>query len=236
MVASFNLSYRHLKPEMKRVFRALSIFPADFDASAEQYVCKDKGHKNLSDLVRWSLVEYGEADKRYRLHDLVRIFADERFNEEDSATNKAMVQQLYSNRYMAIISKTGELYRKGGENILDALALFDQELSNIQAGRAWAEKNAKINAKAANLLSGYSMSPYLIILRLPPHTKIEWISASLDAARLLKNLNEQGIHLGNLGLVYSDQGDIRKAIECHEQALAISRKERQQKWRVRGSK
>jgi predicted phosphodiesterase len=43
--ASFNLSYRRLKPEERRVFRLLPIFRADFDATAEDYLCKDKGHK-----------------------------------------------------------------------------------------------------------------------------------------------------------------------------------------------
>ena len=56
--ASFNLSYRRLKPDEAKAFRLLSIFPADFDANSEEYLCKDRGHKNLSKFVRWSLVDF----------------------------------------------------------------------------------------------------------------------------------------------------------------------------------
>ena len=76
VAASFNLSYARLVPEAARVFRLLSVFRATFDAAAEEVVCADAGHVQLSDLVRRSLVLYDESTKRYRLHDLARLFAD----------------------------------------------------------------------------------------------------------------------------------------------------------------
>ena len=56
--ACFMLSYRRLPAETARIFRLLSVFPSDFDAEAEETVCQDEGHRHLSELVRWSLVEY----------------------------------------------------------------------------------------------------------------------------------------------------------------------------------
>ena len=74
-----SLSYGRLEAETARVFRGLSVFPSDFDAQAEEAVCQDEDHRHLSELVRWSLVEYqrpsGEGEGRYHLHDLVRLFA-----------------------------------------------------------------------------------------------------------------------------------------------------------------
>lgn len=72
VATSFNLSYARLTPEAARVFRLLSVFPAAFDAAAEEVVCADTGHVQLSDLVRRSLVVYDVKTKRYRLHDLAR--------------------------------------------------------------------------------------------------------------------------------------------------------------------
>ncbi len=56
--ASFNLSYIRLPAEMARVFRQLSVFPSDFDSQAEEFVCQDEKHLNLSELVPLSLVEF----------------------------------------------------------------------------------------------------------------------------------------------------------------------------------
>ena len=52
---SFNLSYVRLASEAARVFRFLAVFSATFDAAAEEVVCADAEHVQLSDLVRRSL-------------------------------------------------------------------------------------------------------------------------------------------------------------------------------------
>ncbi len=61
--ASLNLSYQQLSPEAARVFRQLSVFPASFDAAAEEAVCEDTDHTHLSQLVRLSLVQYDETTR-----------------------------------------------------------------------------------------------------------------------------------------------------------------------------
>jgi hypothetical protein len=83
VTASFNLSYERLAPETARVFRLLSMFPGSFYAVAEEMVCADAGHAQLSDLVRRSLVLYDSSAKRYRLHDLARLFADSKLSDEE---------------------------------------------------------------------------------------------------------------------------------------------------------
>ncbi len=71
----------------------LSVFPADFDAAAEEVVCQDEGHRHLSELLRWSLVELPSSGRRwlgrYHLHDLVRIFAASRLQDEEKAEAEA---------------------------------------------------------------------------------------------------------------------------------------------------
>ncbi|MBI4738511.1 NACHT domain-containing protein [Candidatus Woesearchaeota archaeon] len=73
--ASLTLSYNQLSDDAKRAFSSLSVFPADFDAQAEEVICEDDGYKQLSELVKRSLVNYSQERMRYWLHDLARILA-----------------------------------------------------------------------------------------------------------------------------------------------------------------
>ena len=114
VAASFNLSYARLASEAARVFRLLSVFPATFDAAAEEVVCADAGHVQLSDLVRRSLVLYDESTKRYRLHDLARLFADAKLSAEE----RAVGQKRFATHYKDVLAAAKELYLKGGESLL----------------------------------------------------------------------------------------------------------------------
>ena len=114
--ASFSLSYARLPDDLKRVLRMASVFPADFDAEAEEVVCEDMGHQYLNELVRWNLVDYLEATKetsRYRLHDLIRVFATVRLNEEDDEKVRFDAHRRHSEHYRRLLSFADTLYQKG---------------------------------------------------------------------------------------------------------------------------
>ena len=220
--ASFNLSYRRLKSDETRVFRLLSIFPSDFDANAEEFLCKDKGHKRLSKLVRWSLVDFYERSSRYRLHDLARIFAEKSLLKEDGDAARAAALHRYFIRYLAVLSKAHDLYEKGGDSVALGLEILDRELANIQAGQAWVEKNAKTNVNAAALCISYANSASILSLRLHPYNLISWLEVSLDAARRLNKPGYESFILSSIGSSYLHLGETRKAIEIHNKGLAIS--------------
>ena len=110
MEASFNLSYSRLPEEMASVFCKLSIFPSDFDAAAEEAICQDQGHTQLSSLVIWSLVEFEEETGRYHLHDLVRLFAARRLEEEGKEVARSTALRRMRNTtkrcYLPLLSST----------------------------------------------------------------------------------------------------------------------------------
>src|SRR6185436_1406738 len=152
VAASFNLSYARLATDTARVFRLLSVFPATFDAAAEEVVCPDTGHVQLSDLVRRSLVLYDESTKRYRLHDLARLFANGKLSAEESRVG----QKLFATHYKDVLTAAKGLYKEGGESLLRGLALFDLEWGNIQAGHDWVAAQAKAaDADVAQLAMTY---------------------------------------------------------------------------------
>ena len=220
--ASFNLSYSRLPAEMASVFCELSIFPSDFDAAAEEAICQDQGHTQLSCLVTWSLVEFEEETGRYHMHDLVRLFSARLLDKEDksAAKNAALRHAEY---YKEVLSSATELYKHGGKGLLASLKKFDLERVNIDAGLAWTKENFKCDNAAASLCSAYLNWPFLLGLRLPPKERISWLETALAASRQLENKSMEGVHLGNLGQAYVDLGDARKAIEFNEKALVIGR-------------
>lgn len=220
--ASFGLSYSRLPPAMASIFCRLSVFPADFDAAAEEVVCLDEGHRHLSELVRWSLVDYqpSDGDGRYHLHDLGRIFAASRLDARD----KAQTEQRHAEIYLSVLSNANALYDQGKENTFKGLELFDIEWENIHAGQSWSEENAKENDAAAAFCSAYPRAGfYLLGLRQHPREAIRWLEPALIAARKLKDRKEEGAHIGRIGRAYAHLGEIRKAISYCELAIEIAR-------------
>jgi tetratricopeptide (TPR) repeat protein len=218
--ASFNLSYARLSPDATRVFHRLAIFPASFDAKAEEPVCEDENHGHLSELVRRSLVVYNPDTRRYRLHDLARLFADSRLSE----TERNAAGMRHAEYYLKVLAECEGFYLQGGAAIKSALPLFDTERRNIEAAWEWACHRAAGNEEALRLCDTYPMvGAYVLGLRQHPRTRILWLEAALAAARQLKDRAAEGAHLGSLGLAYAALGETRRAIEFHEQALAISR-------------
>ena len=214
--ASLQLSYDLLTPELKQTFGQLAVFPASFDATAEETICEDKDHLRLSELVRLSLAQYDETNRRYQLHDLVRLFAILRLDE----TDHFIAQRRHAEHYRHVLDAAGISYDRSGEGIVHGLALFDLEWNNIEAGQTWAV------AHSPQLCSTYCETfgvNNLLGLRQHPRQTIRWHEDALKAARHLNDRESEGIHLGNLGISYTNLGEARKAIDFYEQALIIDR-------------
>jgi tetratricopeptide (TPR) repeat protein len=221
--ASLDLSYRLLTAEMQGLWRALAVFPGDFDragAAAVWALEPDPAGDALGELARYSLVEWEAVTGRYRLHDLARLFAAERLEHAE----RTQAAARHAAHYEMAARAANYLYLQGGENVLRGLALFDLEWANIQAGQTWAAAQAEANPDAARLCSAYpAAAAYCLDLRLHPRQWIEWLEAGARAARRLGDKAAEGADLGNLGLAYDDLGEPRQAVEYYHQALAIAR-------------
>ncbi|WP_371789470.1 tetratricopeptide repeat protein [Streptomyces albidoflavus] len=79
--AAFDLSYRHLGQEQASLFRLLPLNPGlDLSTESAAYLIdadQRQVRRILQDLKRAHLVEIGHTWGRWRLHDLVRLYADE---------------------------------------------------------------------------------------------------------------------------------------------------------------
>jgi tetratricopeptide (TPR) repeat protein len=221
--ASLSLSYDLLSAEMQEGWRVLAIFPDTFDSAAATAVWEieaDAAQDTLSELVKYSLLEWDDVVARYRLHDLARLFADASLSEAEQDEG----QRRHALHYVSLLREADELYMQGGETIKRGLILFDLEWPNIQAGQAWAEKYASEDDLAASLCNYYpGAGSDLLGLRQDPREQIRWLNSALAAAQRLKNRPAEGMHLGNLGTVYAQLGETRYAIEFYERYLAIAR-------------
>jgi tetratricopeptide (TPR) repeat protein len=223
VTASITLSYNLLDAETQKRWRMLAVFPDTFDVPAAAAVWEmetDPAQDTPSRLLQYSMLEWNDSTKRYRLHDLMRDFA----SQQMTAAESAAAALLHSKHYCDVIWGAEALCMKGGESIMSGLALFDLELENIQTGQAWAAAHAIQDGDAARLCSSYpDGGAYVLSLRQRPRVQIRWREAALAAARQLKDRAAEGRHLGNMGIAYRILGDCRGAIQYYEKDLAIAR-------------
>jgi tetratricopeptide (TPR) repeat protein len=218
-----NLSYKLLTPETQELWRKLAVFPGTFSEEAAVVlwdVSLDAAQDVLGRLVKYSLVEWDEATKRYRLHDLVRLFADEHLEEVE----RRLSQQRHAIYYYQVLKTANTMYSKGAEYLPFGLSLFDLEWSNIQSGQSWATAHTQEDNLAASLCSRYpDAGAFIFHLRIHPREGIRWRESALAAALRLNDREAEEAHLSNLGMSYVDLGKLRSAIELYKTALVISR-------------
>ena len=84
VTATLNLSYSLMSEAVQCVFRKLAVLVGSFAAETAIVIAQDTYyHTHLSDLVQRSMVLFDEKTSKYRLHDLVRLFAENHLGNED---------------------------------------------------------------------------------------------------------------------------------------------------------
>ena len=221
--AALQQSYDLLPQRLQRRFRFLAVFPDTFNLSAAAAILEmkpDKTLDQLAELLAYSVIEYDETMQRYHLHDLVRLFGEQRLTPEERTT----AEKRHAGHYLKVLSHADQLYLKGGESVLRGLALFDLERGNIQGGQSWAVMSTSDDNDSAELCWRYpDAGAYCLGLRQHPRERIRWLEAGLTAARKLKRRDWECNALGNLGLAYFELGDYGRAIGYHKEVLKFER-------------
>jgi tetratricopeptide (TPR) repeat protein len=221
--ASLALSYDVLSSDLQRQFRSLAVFPDTFivpSAAAVWNTELDPAQDSLSILLKYSLLEYDSLKARYKLHDLVRLFAHARVTAEE----RDGYYRGHAEHFVSVAALASQLFLRGGEGILRGLGLIDREWSNIQAGQSWAAARAAEDDGAARLTNMYpNAGACCLDLRQHPRERMVWLEAALAAAQRLNDRTDEGMHLANLGSTCSDLGQNRRAIKLLESALTIER-------------
>jgi tetratricopeptide (TPR) repeat protein len=223
LLATFELSYSQLPKEAQKHWRVLGVFPGSFDAQAAQVLWGTEENETLRLLAllgRYSLLDFDAAFSRYRLHDLLMDYACLRISKQEEFKTRLK----YASYYKDVLSAANDLYKKGGENVLLGLGLFDLEWENIRTGQGWMAARQRRNPNISMLCLEYSNAGIEVLnLRQNPVERLQWLEVAVSAAREIDDHHSEGAALVNLANTYRNLGDASKAVGYYEQALVIAR-------------
>jgi tetratricopeptide (TPR) repeat protein len=194
------------------------VFQGDFDLSAAGAVWDmdaEAAGAALGEVLRYSLVEYDARAERYRLHDLARPVALGLLG-----TDEGEARDAHARRYLGVLREAVSAFGRGGEARRTALALFDLEQRNIEAGQSWAAAQVGVTEMGTRLSIEYAVvGGGLIRLRLPPATQLRWMEAGLESARRAGRTDVEALILVAVAEIWDDVGDTQRVIDVTEQAL-----------------
>ncbi|MFC4033476.1 ATP-binding protein [Streptomyces polygonati] len=142
--AAFELSYRQLTEDQRRVFRLLPLNPGpDLSTEAAAQLAgadQETTDKLLQYLARAHLIEPGRSWGRWRLHDLMRLYADERGQADAVADGRDRASSRLLTHYVMSSDRAVARLRDLAPDTTDRFA-------NAQQAAAWLEE------ERANLIS-----------------------------------------------------------------------------------
>ncbi len=221
--AVLRASYEMLVPGLRKLWRTLAVFPGTFDVNAAAAIWKihpDRAANALDRLMAYSLVERNRATGRFRLHDLMTLFAESSLNGQE----RAIARHHHAAHYQSVLHEADALYEQGGEFLKQGLDLVDLEWLNIQAAQTWAATKFESNRMACDLCNSFpDAGKYVLSLRQHPRERIRWSEAALAASKQMKRRKSAAKHLIALGDSYADLSEIHHSLDCYQQALEIAR-------------
>jgi tetratricopeptide (TPR) repeat protein len=236
--AVFDLSYRALSDDAKRLYRLLALHPgADFDAAAAAAIAElnfTHALDLLDDLAGSNLLQEGPRD-RYHFHDLLRLHARQKLHEAESKD----ARHAYFNRMTDWYLKTAvaaDLTVQSGRwhlgSYYDYYTIERQtSFDSREAAFIWLEvelTNLTALAEHAHA-EGFHETAWQLVESLwnlflfRKHYRV-WIEShqlGLDAARACGDLRAQARMLEGLGFAYLNLKDFPAAISFCRQALQL---------------
>ncbi|MDQ1068682.1 AfsR/SARP family transcriptional regulator [Streptomyces canus] len=232
---AFSVSYRVLAPGARRLFRLLGLFPgAEFtteSAAALLDAPLSQARRLIGALASAHLIEPA-AVGRYRFHDLLREYAQERALEEETAPDREAALERLLIWYLNATRTTA------------GTGLFPELPSSLRPGRHPGMPSATapgpwLDSERANLLAvinhaahhgprpvAWHLTSALFNhfwIHLSRKTWQTTAQTALDAAETESDLFGQAAMHSSLAAARWDRGHVRQAMEHATRALDISR-------------
>lgn len=244
--SAFDLSYRQLRPEQARLFYLLTLNPGPeiSTRAASAMAASDERNvrRNLEELARAHLIEVGSSEKRWRMHDLIRLYAaehpgsgsDERHERhagDPSDARDAPGREQAQDRLIAYYLETtgaADAHLRALPGITvpaafpgreSALAWLDAEHLNLMAVIA---VTASTGRDEAAMQLADRLAWYLSWRRRFDDQQVTAIIGR-DAAQRLGDRHGEGKAVGNLARVLQEVRRFDEAIDAHREAAAIFR-------------
>jgi tetratricopeptide (TPR) repeat protein/DNA-binding XRE family transcriptional regulator len=239
VAAALRASYLELAPDHRRLLRRLSLLPGDdLDAHAAGALCgvgEAQAAAMLESLVDVHLAE-SRSPGRYRLHDLVRLFAIRLAKREEpgSELDEALLRLLgvylhFAYQAAARVHPNKRRFTKGAAahdaglpgfaDQASALSWFLAERGNLEAAVTAAARTGR-SEQAWHLAAAFNAF-FVHDPDIGPHAAVNRIA--LDIARRTGDGLKEAFALGDAGRRLLAAGRHREAIGCLERSVALKR-------------
>ncbi|MFA3843528.1 AfsR/SARP family transcriptional regulator [Streptomyces aureus] len=232
---AFSVSYQVLAPGARRLFRLLGLFPgAEVTTEAAAALLDaplSQARRLIGALTAAHLIEPATA-ARYRFHDLLREYAQERAHVEEAAPDREaalerlLIWYLNATRTTAgpgLFPELPSSLRPGGHpgmpSAIAAGPWLDAERANLLAVINHAAHHGP--RPVAWHLASALFSDFWV--HLPRKTWQTTAQTALDAAETESDLFGQSAMHSSLAAARWDRGHVRQAMEHATRALGISR-------------
>ncbi|GAA5193324.1 XRE family transcriptional regulator [Rugosimonospora acidiphila] len=132
IASAFGMSYEQLPAPARRIFRRLALVPGrDFDAALAGVLggaSIEDAWDALDELVDLGLLE-DSTSSRYRFHDLVRLFARDRLQEEDTGTERDAVTERMTSWLLRMATTAGRRF----ESAVGRADRADEDLADLSS-------------------------------------------------------------------------------------------------------
>ncbi|HVR46563.1 MAG TPA: adenylate/guanylate cyclase domain-containing protein [Candidatus Binatia bacterium] len=218
MRATIDWSYDLLPADQQRCLRCCALFAGDFSLDVASAVCGDDADPwgvpdRLASLVDKSLVvlEPGAPDRRYRLLEPIRQYAEEKLL---AGGETAEIARRHANAFAALARAAYDEWDQGPRS--DWLARLQRDLRNFRAALGWTVGEGNDPDAGARLAA--DTTPMFLRLALLSEG-CEWCERVLAAESPLPRAVEARLRYG-LSMLYSNVGANKKVLE--QALIAVS--------------
>ena len=228
--AAFDLSYRHLEEHDARLFRLVALNPGPEigigAVAALGGIEVAEARRSVRELARAHLLQPGSAAGRWRMHDLVKLYASDEGAgdpEEDRAVDRLLDHYLSVGRTGLLVyrEEASPEERRDGPfaHGLEVLEWADAERVNLMAAIALALRRGRY----AYVVEGTADLYNYLHLREQWDDLLSSHRLALTAALRLGDRVGAGRVLNRIGVAHRHFGQFDEALDCHRRALATHR-------------
>ena len=236
VLAAFQLSYRELPADQRRLFALLSLHPgADLDG----YVAAALGDLDLPEATRIvdrlqeSYLLSQRPGGRYELHDLLKAFAgDAAEHDLPVEARGAALDRLvgYGLHTASTVDVLLTPHRFRPDTPIDA-PRAPRTFTDAVSARAWVQAQWPMLVELCRTAAvtgahircwqlAFALRDYFFLAKLWD----PWVDThelAVRSARAIGDRWAEAVTLDNLGVAHVDRGELDRAIDCYRQALAL---------------
>lgn len=229
--AAFDLSYHRLPPDQARLFRLLGVHPGPDVAASTVAVLADCNEpvtrRMVAELARAHLVESAPVRGRWRMHDLIRIYAEQAPSPHSQADERQHARdRLYDHLlYLADVADD-HLRALPGTSVPVQFTDRDEALAWFDAERATLVAVTSMAADYSHDDIAHHLPARLVEYFMWRRHLDDWLTTAVisrQAAARLRDPNLEATALSNYGNVLREVGRFDEAVDACQTAVTLAR-------------